>query len=142
MAEGDVTFLNSYKKHIGDGTMDWDADTIKVALLNGWTPDIDTDEFWSDISANEISATNYTAGGQALTGAAITVDTTNDWAKYDANDPSWTSLGAATVTRAAFYKDTGTPSTSPLICAVEIATNPNGGNYSLVLGANGLFTVS
>lgn len=136
MAEGDTNFYN----HGLGQALDWVNDNFSVALMDGtYTPDIDADENWDDISANEISATNYTAGGQALSGKAITIDDTNDQAEYDCDNPSWSSLGPATIGYAVIYRDTGTPSTSWLLCYIEIATNSNGGDYTITISGEGVF---
>jgi hypothetical protein len=44
---------------------DWDTDTIKSALTTAYTVDIDTHDFFNDVT-NEITGTNYTAGGFTL----------------------------------------------------------------------------
>lgn len=138
MAEGDFTWHNTAKKKFQDGDIDLLVDTLRVTLLNGWTPNIDTDEYWDDISANEISATGYTAGGATLGTKSTAVDTTNDRSEFDAADVTWTSLATATITRAALIHWTGTPSTSTIIGSWEIATNSNGGNYTLQFNAQGV----
>lgn len=142
MAEGDITIYNVAKAKLGDGTIDWDTDTIKCALVNGYTPNIDTHEDWADVSANEVSLANYTAGGATMTCSAPTVDTGNDWAEYDAADVTWNSLGAGSVSHAIIYEDTGVAGTSTLIAYVELATNPNGGDYTISWHADGVFKVS
>ncbi len=54
--------------------INWTSDTIKVALLtSSYTPNQATDHVWSDISANEVSGTGYTAGGATLGSAAQSV---------------------------------------------------------------------
>ena len=60
----------------------------------------------------------------------------------DCADPSWTSLDAGTPAYVIFYKDTGTASTSPLICAMENSVASNGGNYTITINANGLLMVA
>jgi len=142
MAEGDITFYNSYKVDVVAGTIDWDADTIKCALLTGHTPNIDTHDFWDDVSGDEESGTGYTAGGETLTSKTNTEDTTNDQADVDAADVTWSGLDVGTPSHAVIYKDTGTPSTSPLICYVEISTASNGGDYTISWNAGGIFTLS
>lgn len=141
MAQGDITFFNSAKGKLGDGSIDWDTHTIKCALING-TPNIDTHDFWNDLSASEVSLTNYTAGGATMTCSAPTIDTTNDWAEYDANDVTWTALGSGTVSHAIIYRDTGDGATSPLIAHVELTTQPNGGNYTIAWHADGVFKLA
>lgn len=147
MAEGDIIFYNSAKKKILDNDIDFAADTIKCTLHTGYTPNIDTHDNWDDVSATEYSTgAGYTAGGVTLGSKTVTVDTTNDQTDVDAADPSWTGLGPLspdTPSHAIFWKDTGTPSTSPLLCYMVLGTTPtNGSNYALQLNAGGLFTLT
>lgn len=103
------------KNLISGGTLfDWDTDTIKCAVVtSAYTPDQDAHDFWNDVSANEASASGYTAGGQALSSKTVTYDTATNQVRLDAADVTWTS---AVVGRyLVVYKDTGTASTSPLL---------------------------
>lgn len=138
MTEGVFAFHNHGLAEYMRGNIDLENDTIRVMLLNGWTPDIDTDENWDDISANEISATGYTAGGATLASPTVTEDDTNNWAKFDAVDVTWSSLAVTTITRAALVKWTGTPSTSIVVGNWLIATNSNGSDYVLRFNVYGI----
>lgn len=143
MAEGDAHVVNNFKEQLLLKTIDCNSDTFKVALYSDAysSSQIDgADPAYS--TTNEITATNYTAGGQSIGTAVVTQDDTNDWAKWDddGTDVSWTSLGAATIQRAILYDDTTTPKYQCIIW--EIATNSNGGNYTLQFGANGIMTLA
>lgn len=147
MAQGDIVFYNSFKKKLIDNDIDFAADTIKCTLHTGYTPNIDTHDNFDDVSATEYgTGSGYTAGGVTLASKTVTVDTANDQADVDAADISWTGLGPlspATPSHAIFWKDTGTPSTSALICYVVLGTTAtNGSNYAIALNAGGLFTLS
>jgi hypothetical protein len=120
------------------GNIDLVNDTFKVTLHNAWTPDLDTDENWDDISATEVALSGYTAGGQALANCAVTRDDANSRTKWSFTSPTWASIAAGTVTRGAIRKDTGTPATSVIIGNIEIGTNPNGQSFTLTVGANGV----
>ena len=143
MAEGDITVYNAYKTSLfdGDDFADLDTDTIKVALVSGYTPDIDLHDFWDDVSANEVSGTGYTAGGETLT-VTVSQDSTDDEGVFDALDVTWTGLDVGTPSHAIIYKDTGTPSTSPLICYMEIATASNGGDYTISWNTEGILNAT
>lgn len=133
MAEGDITFYNLFKKKLFDNDVDFLADTMKVALVTAYTPNIDTHEFWGDagVSSTEESGTGYVAGGETLGTKATTVNTTTDLVEVDAADVTWTGLDVGTPSHAIIYKDTGTPATSPLMCYMEITTASNGGDYTI-----------
>lgn len=102
-------------QHNGNA-VDLDTDTIKVAwVTNAWTPNLATNEFWGDISANEVSGTGYTAGGSAIAGVTLALDgNTMEWAH---NDLSWAqnAAGFSNGRYAVWYKDTGVAGTSRLI---------------------------
>ena len=54
---------NSFKKKIMDGSIDLDTDTIKIALCtSSYTPNIDTHDFFDDITNELSTASGYTAG--------------------------------------------------------------------------------
>lgn len=55
------------------GNIDWDADTIRVALLANTGSYDDTHQYWSDVSANEVTGTGYTAGGNQLTTPTVNI---------------------------------------------------------------------
>lgn len=135
MAEGDVTFTNHFKAELFRGTIDLDTDTFKVMLING-SPNVDTWENIDDVST-EISGSGYTADGETLASLVITENDTNNRAEWDFADVTWTNLATATISDAVIYKDTGVDSTSVVVGWVEIATNSNGGNYTLQINASG-----
>jgi len=99
-----IVFYNNATKDILDGTIDLDTDTIKVSLhASTYTPAA-THDFFSDLT-NEVTGSNYTAGGVALGSTAITTVTTND-AMFDAADATWSShaTGFDTARYAVIYK--------------------------------------
>lgn len=71
-----------------NGGIDWDTDTIKMALLAGHTPDLVNDEFWSDVSADEESGAGYTAGGETLT-CSVTLTQANSWGTAHATSTAY-----------------------------------------------------
>jgi hypothetical protein len=106
--------------------VDWASDTIKAAALkNTYTPDQDNHVFWSDVSAQEISASGgYTAGGVALAGKAVSYDAASNETRLTAN-PTTITAANATVRYIAVYKDTGTAGTSELLGYVDLGVDVN-----------------
>lgn len=135
---------NSFKGAINSVSWgDNSTTTIKAMLVtSGYVPNIDTHSFISDVT-NEVTGAGYTAGGKALLNRTITIDTTNDLAKYDADDIAWT---ASTVTARGLviYKDTGTPATSPLIAYIDFVSDKTSVDADFVIAwhANGIFDVA
>jgi hypothetical protein len=126
--------------YTGSNTWDWDTDTIKTALTTStYTVDIDTHDFFNDVT-NEITGTNYTAGGYTLATATSSYDTATDQIRLDAADVSQ-ATATYTARRAVVYKSTGTASTSPLITFLDFGADvsPSAGTFSIVWDATGIF---
>jgi hypothetical protein len=130
-----------------NGGIDLDTDTIKLMLLtNSASPDPDTHDFINDLDTNEVTpGGNYSAGG--LTLGSKTVSAITNGAKFDAADATLAQHASnpATVRKAALYKDTGTPATSPIIASGTLAgadIDGTAGDLTVEWHANGIVTVS
>lgn len=128
-------------KNQWDGTAvtDWDTDTIKTALLTGYTINIDTHDFFDDVSGTEITGTGYTAGGVALASKTATYDTATDQIRLDAADSTWTT-STLSATDAVVYKSTGTASTSPLIAGIDFGgtVSTTAGTFQITYDSTGI----
>lgn len=134
---------NSFKAKIMDGSIDLDTDTVKLALVtSSYTPNVDTDEFYSDVTANEVEGTGYTAGGAEITSKAVTADTTDDEGVFDGADVTW-STSTITAAGAVVYKDTGTATESPLICYFDFGGDKtsSAGNFVVSWNAEGILNL-
>lgn len=107
------------------GEIDWENDTITVAL-------IDTDdytfsashEFLDDVSGSAIVATAALSGMTAVDGVA------------DADNVTFTSVSGDQSEALIIYKDTSDPETSQLIAYIDTAVSglpvsPNGGDITV-----------
>jgi len=124
------------------GSVDWLNDTIKVALLtSSYTPQQTTHEFFSAVSTFEVTGTGYTAGGATL--ANKTATTSSNVAVLNADNVTW-SNSTITARYAVIYKDTGTPSTSPLLACVDFGSNyaSSNGNFTIQWDATGIIRVT
>lgn len=191
---------------LANGDVDWDLDTIKVALMQDTFVFDDTHDFWDDVSASDYdSATGYTAGGETIANAAVTesdssvltaranstayvvgdvVRTATDSDRVfvcvaagtsDASEPagmatlgtmreitdgtvvwvnvgnaitildgdavSWTGLDQAGTDGAVIYKDTGTPSTSPLLGFIDFETTETPTDLTITPPAEGYLAI-
>jgi hypothetical protein len=103
-----------------------------MLVTSSYSPDKDAHEDCADVT-NEVTGTGYSGGGEELTWTdeiafpsgqsdAVSQDNINDRAEFDADDVIW---GSSTITaRAAIlYKDSGTPSTSPLIAYIDFGND-------------------
>lgn len=117
--------------------LDWDTDNIKVSLVDitsAYTVSIDVDQFYDDGPEANVVATSSNLGTKTVTlGVA------------DAADVTFSAVSGAVSGALVIWKDTGTPSTSPLIAYIDTATGlpvtPNGGNITVTWdsGANKIF---
>lgn len=140
-----VFAYNDGKVALLDGTIDLDDDTIKVSLhTSSYSPDIDADNFFNDLTDELDESGNYTAGGEALASKTVIADDANNRAVFDAADLSWAALTSSGAFRyGVMYKDTGTPSTSPLIGYINFGVNQNpaGVNFTIQWHADGILYI-
>jgi plasmid replication initiation protein len=82
---------NTFKEDLMDTTANLEANTLKVALYDNTATLSSATTAYA--TANEVTGTNYTAGGEAMTGMAVTLD--GSTAIFDADNVSWAN---ATIT--------------------------------------------
>lgn len=116
------------------------SDTIKAMLVtSAYVPNLNTDQYASTPAANRVAGTT----DQTLATKSVTLGV------FDVTvDPTWLAVAAgATAKFVVLYKDTGTPSTSPLIACLDTITNfpvtTNGGDITVQWdnGANKIFAL-
>lgn len=92
--------------------------TLKLAFVTAtYSVDQNLHDFWNDIT-NEVSGTNYTAGGNACASPTWTGPDGSGVLTFDASDPAtWSqhASGFSNARRAILYYDTGTSTTSRLV---------------------------
>lgn len=123
--------------------VDFDTDTIKVALAtSAYTPNQDTHDYFDDVT-NEVVGTGYTAGGATLASPTVTLDTANDRVDFDAADTSWTT-STITARYGIIYKSTGTASTSPLIGIIDFGSDQisSAGTFLIQWNASGILRLA
>lgn len=95
--------------------MDWVTDTVNVLLTTvTYAEDLDAHDFRNDVT-NEVTGTNYSAGGVALSGKTLTYDSATNESRMDANDPTFTNITVSGIRKAVFYKVVGSSATDPLL---------------------------
>jgi len=114
--------------------IDWDTDTIKVALVDTgvYTVSIDVHDFLDDVSG-------------IIGTAQVIANATNVLGVCDGDDVTFTGVSGATVEALVIYRDSGTASTSELIAFMDTGTGlpvtPNGGDITITWdnGADKIF---
>lgn len=121
--------------------------TLKMAIVTGsYTPDQNAHDFWNDASANEVSGTGYTAGGNACASPTWSGPDGSGVLTFDASDPATWSQNASGFSngrRAILYYDTGTSSTSRLVGYSDNFGADSGnvaGDLSITFNASGIYT--
>jgi len=137
-------FYNNGMLNFIKGNIDWENDTINVALTtSSYTPDKDTHDFFDDVT-NEVSGTGYKAGGATLTNCAASIDTDNDEVELDSDNVQWASA-SITARYAVVYKDdAGGDAASELIGWVDFGEDKtaSGGNFDITVDAEGWFKIT
>ncbi|MEI7635870.1 MAG: hypothetical protein WCJ37_01080 [Syntrophus sp. (in: bacteria)] len=151
----ELTFYSKAKQFMLDGTLDLDANTIKLMLVTSvYTFDV-AHEVLADVKASpdpEVLAVaspdnGYTAGGETLVSAAVTHTDAPSQAKFDAEDVTWTSLTATFRYGILYAEGTLNGVVDPLIACILFDTTPadvtiSGINYVVQWSANGIFTLA
>jgi hypothetical protein len=107
-----------------DADVDWSAHNIIVLLVtSGYTANLSTDEFISDLGANIVARSGNLASKTSTAGIA------------DAANITLSAVTGSAVSQLIIARDTGTDATSPLIAKIDSATNlpvtPNGGDITI-----------
>ena len=129
---------NKGRAEFAKGNIDWENDTIKFAHLPAsYTPNVDTDQYYSDISASVVG-TDIT-----LASLLVTQNNTDDAADCDTANTNETNQ-TITFDKMVAYKDTGVASTSVLITCNDITEGtltPTDGDIDLTINVRGLFAI-
>ncbi len=111
------------------GLLDLRSTDIKLALLtDAYTPDMEIDAVWADVSTHEVEAsggtpeTNYTAGGEQITTLAL--DLTGEVVTWTGDNVTFSNLDAEIKYGVIYLDDTVDPSgadeaVKPLIALID-----------------------
>lgn len=117
------------------GQINFSSDNIKAVLVDtgSYTANLNTDQYLSDIPSGARVATSGNLSSKTVANGVA-----------DAADVTFTAVTGASVEAVVLYKDTGTASTSRLICYIDsgasgIPITPNGGDIATAWNASGIF---
>ena len=150
MPAGNFTVYAPAMESIHKGAIDLDTDNFNAILVtSSYTPNANTDDTYSDVSANELATANgYTVGGISLgamavtrSGAVVTVD--------NSTNPSWTAAGTLTAKYCVVSKRAGGSLVAGDLLLGYVDLETGGGSVSATNAAftvtwnvSGLFTVT
>jgi hypothetical protein len=142
-----VTWYGLGLQHImkNDTNSDLEVCDLFLALVtNSYSPNRDTDEFWSTPVTNELATGNgYTTNGYDVTGATYSYDTASDQVRLDIADPTWTFTASKTWRYGVLYERTsGTDATRKLFALLTWDSDQTVSTaYTLTIDAAGLLYV-
>ncbi len=126
--------------------IDWDTDTIKVALLtNAYTPDQDAHNYLDDVITHEVTgATGYTAGGNTLANKTNTYNSSTNVIVLDADDTTWSSSTITARYAVVYDASPSTNATRPLIGYVDFGSDQSSsnGNFTITWDATGIVRIT
>jgi hypothetical protein len=117
------------------------GDTFRVSLHTvAWVPNRATHAFFSD-ATNEVTGSNYTAGGVVLASQALTI--VANVLHWDTADAVWLqhATGFTTARIALLHKWTGVSATSPVLQYLDFGGDKGNVNGPLTIPIADLFTV-
>lgn len=116
---------------------DWEAEDNLITLINDTeTPNFDTDDFWDDLSANEVTGSGWT--DTALTGTTLTVS--SGTLVFDATDISVPSTTLTAVMASVLRFAVGSDATDCVVMLHDFVTavNTSNGTFGIQWHATGL----
>lgn len=153
MAQGTLLLMNELTQYIGDGTIDFDNDTFKLAIITTGVGSLNQTAAlpkWADYSANEIAIGGNYSGPITLT--SPTYNRSGAVTTFDAADLATIAAHASNATTgktAIIYSDTATQTVDAVIGYIDLTTD--GGTTALDLvnnsldiafGVSGIFTLT
>ena len=121
------------------GTLVYASDTIKALLLTSASSPNQDVNFIDELTANESALGGYSR--QTLTTKTVTEDDANNQVEFSSDNLAFGTLATGeTLQYCAIFKDTGTPSTSPVMAIIDFTATPtNGSTFTLTPHADGWF---
>lgn len=130
-------FIN---RQMGATTTNFAGATMQCSLHTAtYVPNQDTDGFFN-VATNEVTGTNYTAGGVVLASKTNTYDTATDENRLDAADAAWTTATIASIRYAVVWENTaGASTTDPLMSYYDLgAQSVTAATFTIQWDATGL----
>lgn len=123
--------------------IDLDLETHKVAMFtNSVAPNFSTDTAYgaAPYNANEVSGTNYTAGGAALTTTAVSESPTGTL-MWDAADTAWASSSISNARCALIYADALAGNNAIVLVNFGGDYSTTSGTFTIQWAAGGILTL-
>jgi hypothetical protein len=146
MAAGKWKLYDTAKLKIGQGIIDLDGHTFKMALFTSSSNcNTLTHDELADLTSQVANGDGYTTGGITLTG--VTFTNSSGTSTFNCDDVEWIASGAGFICRfAVIYDDT--VAGDPLVAVCLLDTTPAdvtvtaGNALTITINASGVFTLS
>lgn len=133
--------LTLEKMFIDTAAQSLEAETHKEALVqDAHTPDFSAHNFRDDLT-DEVTGTNYTAGGVTVTGTEVTIS--SGVLTFDMADTVYTTVTISNAMAGVFYFNVGSAATDMLILLQDFVTaaSATAANFTIQHNASGVFTI-
>jgi hypothetical protein len=114
---------------------------IFVALLTAYSANVDTHDFWNDVSSTEIANGNgYTTNGVELAGKLVSYDTATDQTRLDGDDVSWASSTISATDAAIVNRTPGADSSREVYGSIDFGAtvSTTSGTFQITWDATGI----
>jgi len=135
------------KTKLMNGSIDLSSDDIRVLLVSSdTTADTEEDKEFVDnlTTLDEFDGANYVR--KALASEAVAADEANDRGEFDADNVTWTALGAGTreLTGIVVFMHVTNDTDSPLIAYIhdDLPITPGGGDVTISWNAEGILQIT
>ena len=138
-----ITFFNSFKEYLADGTMDMDDDDFRIILLDS---DYTFDAAHSEKPQTSVSNEQLpTANGYTQNARSINATWVNSAGviTFDGDDITWTASGGAISASHAIIYDS-THASDKLVCHISLGAQSagDGTDFKITFNASGIFELS
>ena len=116
-------------------------DHFEALVTDSYTPNFDTHDFFNDLT-NEVTGTNYTSGGVAVTSTEITLS--SGTLTFDAADTTYSTVTITDAMAGVIATSVSTPAaaTNQLVVLQDFVTaaSATAANFVIQHSASGIFT--
>lgn len=149
MAAGTPKMFRNALAKMADGTIDWDTDSFRALLIgSGYTEDL-TDTAFSDMSAQEVSGTGYTATQGVACSAEALSQPSAQVVRFDLADITFSAVTLTAKWLIIFHDADGNgtiASTDVPIFIVELESggtvSPSAGDLVATINASGIYNIT
>lgn len=126
------------------GSLAFTGGSLMCALTGSeYSPDVDTHDFFSDVTGECAGQTGYTAGGALIGNSSSAYTAGTNTMKFDGDDTSWAN-STIQARYAVLYWAKSTSALSPLLGVVDFGStmSTNNGTFQITWAGAGIMTMA